>query len=252
MKMRPRVLRILPLCLCVLVVTALHAQTAKPAQVIDQMLAALGGSAFLDAKDIHTSGRFFAFTRGQLSGSDIFNDYIKFPDMERTEFGLPSNPNKRTATINRGKEGWKIVGKKDAEPQGVGEAEEFLKSFKTSFDYVLRFVLEQKQSTLQNLPSEIIDFKRIDVVEVRDPDKNRIRFYIDRDTHVPVKMQVRRTDESKLHEEQYSNWHKFQGVMTPMYVSRLTDGVKTMEIHLDTAIYDSGLSDNLFSPPASK
>jgi len=250
--MNRRIVGVLALCVCLFVVAALHAQTAKPAQVIDQMLAALGGSAFLDAKDFHTSGRFFAFNRGQLSGSDIFNDYIKFPDMERTEFGLPSNPGKRTATINRGKEGWKIIGKKDPEPQGVGDAEEFVKSFKTSFDYVLRFVLDQKQTTLQNLPSEIIDFKRIDVVEARDPDKNRIRFYIDRDTHLPVKMQVRRTDESKLHEEQYSNWHKFQGVMTPMYVSRLTDGVKTMEIHLDTAAYDTGLSDNLFSPPPSK
>ena len=231
---------VVALCLCVFVVSA-TAQSQKPAQVIDQMLAALGGSAFLDAKDIHTSGRFFAFTRGQLSGSDIFNDYIKFPEMERTEFGPPSNANKRTVTINRGKEGWKIAGKKEPEPQGIGEAEEFVKSFRTSFDYVLRFVLDQKQTTLQNLPSEIIDSKRIDVVEL-----------LDRDTHLPVKMQVRRTDESKLHEEQYSNWHKFQGVMTPMYVSRLTDGVKTMEIHLDTAAYDTGLSDNLFSPPPSK
>jgi hypothetical protein len=89
-------------------------------------------------------------------------------------------------------------------------------------------------------------------LEVRDPEKNRITFYVDRDSHLPVKMQVRRTDESKIHEEQYNNWHKFQGVMTPTYVSRLTDGVKTLEIHLDTAAYNSGLSDNLFAPPAPK
>src|SRR4029077_8384927 len=100
--------------------------------------------------------------------------------------------------------------------------------------------------------SEIIDFKRVDVVEVRDPEKNRVTFYIDRDTHLPVKMQVRRTDESKVREEQYYNWHKFQGVMTPVYVSRLTDGLKTMEIHLETADYNPGLSDNLFAAPASK
>ena len=91
-----------------------------------------------------------------------------------------------------------------------------------------------------------------DVVELRDPEKNRIRFYVDRDTHLAVKMQVRRTDESKIHEEQYANWHKFEGVMTPLYVSRLTDNVKTMEIHLETSAYNSGLSDNLFAPPASK
>src|SRR5437867_76112 len=56
--------------------------------VMDQMIQALGGPAFVDVKEIQTGGRFFAFTKGELSGSDIFADYIKFPDMERTEFGF--------------------------------------------------------------------------------------------------------------------------------------------------------------------
>jgi hypothetical protein len=224
------------------------AQT-KASQSIDQMIDALGGETYLDVKDIHTSGRFFGFTRGSLTSSDIFSDYIKFPDMERTEFGTVT---KRTVTINRGKEGWKIVGKRAPDPQGAAEAEEFLKGFRTSIDYVLRFVVSERQTTIQNIGGEIIDFKRVDVLEIRDPDKNRITFYIDRDTHLPVKMMVRRTDESKIHEEQYNNWHKFQSVMTPMLVSRLTDGVKTMEIHLDTAVYNSGLSENLFAPQPSK
>src|SRR5437870_825039 len=237
-----RILRVISLCLCVLVAANPVQTQTKANQLIDQMIDALGGQTFLDVKDIHTTGRFFAFTRGQLSGFDIFSEYIKLPDMERVEFGPTT---RRTTQINRGKEGWKIVAKKSPEPQSPGEIEEFLKGLKTSLDYVLRFTLEERQTTVQPLPSEMIDFKRIDVVELRDPEKNRIRFYIDRDTHLPIKMQVRRTEESKLHEEQYSNWHKFQGAMTPMYVSRLTDGVKTMEIHLDTAVYDSGLSDNL-------
>jgi hypothetical protein len=229
-------------------VSASWAQT-KGAQSIDQMIDALGGENYLNVKDVHTTGRFFSFTRGDLSGSDIFSDYIKFPDMERTEFGTV---NKRSITINRGKEGWKIVGKRDPEPQGAAEAEEFLKGLKTSIDYLLRFVVKEKQTTIQSVGAEIIDFKRVDVVEVRDPEKNRITFYIDRDNHLPVKIQVRRTDESKVREEQYNNWHKFQGVMTPVYVSRLTDGLKTMEIHVDTAAYNSGISDNLFVPSKSK
>src|SRR5712692_3059108 len=121
-----------PLCLCVFVLTA-RAQN-KPSQTIDQMIDALGGQAFLDVKDFRTTGRFFAFTRGELSGADTFADYIKFPDMERTEFGGPKN---KSITINRGKEGSKVEGKKDPVPQTPGEVEEFLKGFKTSFDYVL-------------------------------------------------------------------------------------------------------------------
>jgi hypothetical protein len=119
----------LALCICATAVVA-HAQQ-RPNQTIDQMLMALGGQMFLDVDDIHTSGRFFGFTRGELSGSDLFSDYIKFPDKERTEFGGPKN---KSIKINSGKEGMKVEGKKDPEQQTPGEVEEFQRDFKTSFD----------------------------------------------------------------------------------------------------------------------
>src|SRR5256885_13563037 len=75
-------------------------QTRPTNQTIDQMIEALGGQAFLDVRDIHATGRFFGFTRGELSAADAFADYIKFPDMERTEFGGLKN---KSITINRGK-----------------------------------------------------------------------------------------------------------------------------------------------------
>jgi len=174
----------------------------------------------------------------------LFSDFIKFPDMERTEFG---GPKFKSITINRGKTGSKVEGKKDPAEQTPGEGVEFLKGFKTSFDYVLRFVVQDRQTTIQNLPTEVVNFKRTDVVEMRDAAKNLIRFYIDRETHLPVKMQVRRNDDPKLREEQYANWHKFQGVQTPLFVTRYTDGLKTMEIRAETVTYNSGLADNLFT-----
>lgn len=220
-----------------------------PNPAIEEMIQALGGPTFLDVKEIHTSGRFFSFSKGDLSGSDLFEDYIKLPDMERTEFGRDKN---KSISINKGTEGWKIEGKKEPEPQPAVQADEFLKSFKTSFDYVMRFVIKHPQTTIQTLPGELIDFKRADVLELRDSAKNRIRFYIDRSTHLPLKMQVRRANESSVNEELYGNWHKFQGVMTPLLISRSTNGVKTMEIRAEMAAYNSGLSDSLFAAPPSK
>jgi hypothetical protein len=221
----------------------------RSSPVLDAMIEALGGPTFLDVKEIHTSGRFFSFSKGELSGSDHFEDYIKMPDMERTEFGTTRN---KEININRGSQGWKIVGKKEAEPQPVKQTEEFVANFKTSFDYVIRYVLQSPQTTIQNLPGELVDFKRADVVEIRDSMKSLIRFYVDRATHLPIKMQVRRANQTAVNEELYSNWHKFQGVMTPLLVSRSTNGVKTMEIHADMAAYNPGLPDTLFAPPVSK
>jgi len=215
----------------------------RSTEPLDQMIEALGGRTFLDVKDIHTTGRLFAFAHGQLSGSDIFADFIKFPDMERTEFG---GPKFKTISINRGKQGMKVEGKKEPIEQTPGEVEDFQKEFKTSLEYVLRFVVGDRQTTVQNLGTEMVDFKRTDIIELRDPGKNRIRFYIDRESHLPVKMQVRRNDDPKLREEQYSNWHRFQGVNTPLFVTRYTDGVKTMEIRGENTVYNAGLADNLF------
>jgi hypothetical protein len=214
----------------------------------NQMIEALGGEAFVNVKDLHTTGRFFSFVKGELSGGDSFSDYVKFPDMERTEFGRDKK--KLSVQINKGDQGW-IVEDKEVKPQPAKDTEDFIKGFKTSFEYVLRFVLNHPQTTIQSLGGEIIDFKRVDIVELRDPDKNRIRFYIDRDSHLPIKMQVRRVNESELREEQFGNWHKFQGVSTPLFISRYTDGVKTMEIRAETAEYNTGLADALFAPPAS-
>jgi hypothetical protein len=225
------------------------AAQSRTATALDQMITALGGADFLGVKEIQSSGRFFPFTRGELSAADSFVDYIRFPDMERTEFGREKN---KSVTINIGSEGWKIEPKKDPEPQTIGEVNEFLSDFRTSFDYVLRFVAKHPQTAVQILPSEIMDFKRADVVELRDSAKNRIRFYIDRNTHLPIKMQVRKAAEPGLREELFGNWHKFQGVMTPLFVSRSKDGLKTMEIRAETVSYNPGLSDNLFAPPATK
>src|SRR5437879_11431157 len=102
--------------LCLFLMTNPAEAQTKPNQLIDQMINALGGAAFLDVKDIHTTGRFFAFTRGDLSSSDVFSDYIKFPDMERTEFGIV---NKKSVQINRGKEGWKVLGKRAPKPMCI-------------------------------------------------------------------------------------------------------------------------------------
>ena len=238
------------LVLLLAVTPAVAQSRASRNKVLTDMVAALGGDAFLNTREIHTTGRFFSFQRGELTGGDIFVDYIKLPDMERTEFGSKS----KSIQINKGEDGWTIEGKdgKEVEPQPATQTKEFALDFKTSFDYVLRFVLNDSATTVQDLGSEIIDFKRADVIELRDGSKNLIRFYIDRESKLPVKMQVRRANQSGLREEIFANWHRVGGLMTPMFVGRYKDGLKTMEIRLESATYNSGLPDNLFTPPASK
>jgi outer membrane lipoprotein-sorting protein len=61
---------------------------------------------------------------------------------------------------------------------------------------------------------------------------------------------VRRDGEAFLREEQFANWHEFQGMPTALFITHFKDGEKTMEIRFDNVIYNPGLADSMFAPPA--
>ena len=221
-------------------------------QLLDKMIQALGGKAFIEVREIQTKGRFYQFKRGQISAADLYTDYLKFPDMERTEFGKEKE---KTIQINRGIEGWMVrppakKGDPEVQEQTPAQTEDFLNNFKTSFDYVMRFVVSTPQASVLSAGSEMVDFKRSDILEIRDAQKNLMRVFIDRETNLPLKTQTRLSGESIVHEDIYANWHRFDGVMTPLMVVRFKDGVKTMEIRTESVSYNLGFPDSLFSPPA--
>jgi len=229
------------------------AQTTPAArQLLDSMIQSLGGKQFLDVREIQTTGRFFAFNKGEISQSDVYASYWKVPDMDRIEYGKDKL---KPGRINNGLEGWILTpaakGKDlDVEKQSAADIDEFLKGFRMSFNYVIRFVVNTPKATILHAGSETIDTKRADILEIRDAQKNLMRVYIDRETRYPLKVQTRLTDEQFTDEWIYANWHKFDGVMTPLMVVRYRDGVKRQETRVETVAYNPGFPDSLFEPPA--
>src|SRR5277367_6588838 len=60
---------------------------AKARQVLQQVISALGGQAFLDVHDIECDGRVDQFgTNEELMGFTEFRDLLLLPDKNRTEY----------------------------------------------------------------------------------------------------------------------------------------------------------------------
>jgi len=211
-------------------------------EILDKAIRKLGGAAYLEVKDVEAHGRFFQFQRGQLVGGEFFTDYLKFPDKERTEFGEDG----KTVRINNGAVGWNIRDK-EVEPQIEEQIEVFWEEFKVSLDYVLRFVVSEPETTLQYVGREMIDFKRVDILELRNEDRTRIDLYIERDSGLLMKKTIRRIDSPAVHEEIYSNYHVIQDVLTPLLITRYSDGAKTMELRMSEVAYNTGVPDRLFT-----
>jgi hypothetical protein len=220
------------------------AQTDKASAAVNDMFSALGGKSFLGAQGFKASGTFFEFNHERLSNTDVFTAYVKFPDKERTETGTYRL---KPTQINNAEAGWSVYDKK-VDAQSAADAKEFLTSFKTGFQYLARFVLSRPELTLQYVDSELVDFKRNDVIEFRDSG-NLFQLFIDAQTHLPTKMEVRRSGETFVREEQFANWHDFQGIRTSLFITHFKDGEKTSEVRYDNVSYNSDLADSLFVPP---
>jgi outer membrane lipoprotein-sorting protein len=228
------------------------AQTPTAKSVFDSMIQALGGKSFLDVKEVQFSGRFFRFNRGEVSASDLYSELVRFPDKRRLEFG---KENQKRLEINDGDKGWIVTppekrnGVPDVEPQPARQTQAFLDEVETSFEYITRFVVNTPKTSLVNAGSDLVEYKRVDVLEIRDADKNLLRIFVDRQTHLPIKVQMRRANESSILEKTWANWHKFDGVMTPLMEVQYKDGVKVMEIRIEKVAYNPGFADSLFAPP---
>jgi hypothetical protein len=119
-------------------------------------------------------------------------------------------------------------------------------------NYVLHYLVDNPETTLQYIGRDMLDFSRVDVLEVRTADRTRINLFVERDTGILVKKTVRKIDNPTVYEEVYSNYHDIDGVYTPLLVVRYENGQKTMEIRYQEVSYDDKLADQLFAEPSRR
>jgi hypothetical protein len=220
-------------------------QADKSAAIIKDMIAALGGQKFLDVREIQSTYKAFEFKHDQMTATGDFVDYVRFPNKMRSEAGTYRI---KPAEIFNGDSGWHVDNGK-IEEKSAAEIKDFQSAFRTRFQYVARFVLEKPELNTLYVGSTLIDYRPTDTIEFRDSG-DFFRLFIDQQTHLPSKMEVRRAGETYIREEQYANWHEFQSIKTPLYIIRLRDGERQLELRYSNFSYNPGLSDNLFNPPS--
>lgn len=220
---------------------------AKAHQLIDQMIAALGGPAYPGVRDVVCEGRISFFGHaGDLMGYEVFHDYWKFPDKNRTEHGKKGN----IVDVYNGSHGWTL------DRGGVTEfSEDQIKDFqeqtKRDMDNLLRFRLKEEGLVFRYGGNDVVDLKQVDWVEIVDRDHRTFRIAIDRSSHLPVHSVVstRNAETREINDElsYYSDYHIQNGVQTPFQVTRERDGRKIYQAFVEGCKYNTNLSDDLFS-----
>ncbi|HEY2350877.1 MAG TPA: hypothetical protein VGH83_00085 [Candidatus Acidoferrum sp.] len=222
---------------------------AKARYILNDLVNALGGPAYLESRERECDGRRAQFGHnGELEGFIDFKDYWIYPDKHRVDYSKKRN----IIDVFNGNQGWSMdrSGVSEEPAQSVSDFEHLVKH---SVDNLLRFGLKDKTLNLTYAGPDIIDMRQVDWVEVSDPDRT-LRLAIDRYSHLLLHSVVQSVDQNTQERTQettiYTNYQLKDGVMVPLQISRERDGHRVYQAFFETCTFNPHFPDDMFTRAA--
>jgi hypothetical protein len=222
--------------------------TAMAKEIVQQMIAGLGGNAYLTLHDSDCTGRISQFgpLTGELGGFAEFHTYWIYPDRYRREITRKGV----IIDIWNGNQAWSLD-RGGVEVVDPVVAAAFVTGLKTSFDNVVRNRLKEPDLEYRYRGEDVVDLKQADWVEITDSEQRAFRIAVDRGSHLPVRYVVTtadpKTGEPTSDTTIYSNWQLISSVETPLQVSRERDGKRTQQTFYYGCKLNTGVSPELFT-----
>jgi hypothetical protein len=214
---------------------------------LDQAVRSLGGEAFLNAKSLRTQGRIFAISEDTTSGVAQFESTVQFPGKRRFAYGK----DKPVTLINDGERGWQLdrYGMVRQPPEQVRR---WNLSAHYGYESLLRTVIREQGLLIQYSGTEFAGPVSTHVISITDSAQTQIRVNIDSKTSLPVRVSYRlfnpKTSEWEEYGEVYADFRDFQGIKTPMQITRFLNGERSGEIYRKTVEYNVEIPANYFTP----
>jgi hypothetical protein len=220
---------------------------AKAKELLQQMIQALGGPAYLRVRESVCDGRLAQFGHnGDLTGYQNFRDFWRYPDKNRTEYTKKRN----FVELFAGDAGW-TLDKGGVSEEPAGAVTDFQEQTKKDMDNLLRLRLNEEGMSFRYGGSDVVDLKQVDWVEIVDRERRTFRIAVDRESHLPVRcVVVTRNDMTRERTEEitfYSNFQTLDGVETPMQIARERDGRRSFQVFYLECHYNTGIPDELFT-----
>ena len=218
----------------------------KARALLDQMIQALGGKAYLDFRDVGQEGRTYSFHLGNpTSAGLIFWRFYKYPDKDRIEL----TKKRDVIEVFNGEKGAEIT-YKGTRPMDKKDLTDYLRRREYSLDVVLREWIHEPGVALFYEGPTVADQKSVEKVTVMNSRDQAVTLYIDSIAHLPVKKSFSWRDPTdkqlNLEEEGYDNYRLADGIMTPFVVTRYYNGDMSNQRFLTSAAYNKGINDSMF------
>ncbi len=235
--------------------TAQYAATAakdpgvqKAKQILDDMIRALGGDAYLNMREISMEGRSYAFYHGKPSGLGVV--YWRFwqaPDKDRYEL----TKQRDVIDLYVGDKGYETTykGTVTIDPKQLTD---YLRRREHSLEWVIRNWLPANGSMILYDGTAIVEQDLADKVTVLTASNDSVTIAVDPRTHLPVRKTYSYRDpiDRQFDEEAeiFSNYKNVQGIATPYSTVRMDNGDMSNQRFINSVSYNNGIDASMFEP----
>ena len=227
-------------------------------ELLEAMVAALGGEAWVNRQTWIVEGRVAKFYKGEPdAGAPQFVEYGRM-----NPFGLRvvmvSHYGAVIATDHRDvaevwtKDGaWEIT-YKGTTPLPAKEVADFERQREHSLDVVVREWLREKDAVVTYAGAKLVESELVDEVSVMSESGDSVEVRMDQRTHLPVSVGYRWRDpvykDWNTDAVEFADYHAVQGIMTPYSVVTVHNGDRTGERFLTKVVYNVALGAEVFDP----
>ncbi len=233
-------------------------EAAQAHVLLDQMIAALGGPAWLNVDTARLEGRSASFYKGLPNPYQAsFEEYFRCaPFGERvvvvSKQGVFIPTTKRdVAEVWTAQNGYEVTfrGRKELPKLDV---EDFERRRLHSIDTVVRDWLKRPGTLVSFEGSAMDDRRLVDKVSVLTLNNDAVTLALDHTTHLPRSRSFEWRDplykDFNTDLERYDDWHTEDGVMTALTITRYRNGDMTSQRFLTKVQYHLPLAADLFDP----
>jgi hypothetical protein len=232
--------------------------------LIDQMIEALGGRAWLDRTSIQFDGHGAAFFHGQPdTGISEYHEQRRLPasglpEADRIGFltirGMIM-PGKKIDVVQiwTGGQGYEVTFKGQT-TLPKEQVEDYYRRRAHSIEEVVRTWIHQPGVMIVAEGTSMVERRLVDKVTVLSANNDAVTIELDAATHLPRRRIFQwRNEQFKDYDEdaeEYDDYHTFQGLPTPMTITRYHNGDMASQRFYTKVVYNLGFDPALFDPAA--
>jgi hypothetical protein len=230
----------------------------KGRKLLDQMVAALGGDAWLHRQDFTFSGRSATFYKGQPHEEvPQFEEYYRMrPFGERiiliSHYGIfIATDHKDIAEVFTPDNGYEVT-YKGKTPLPAKDVQDFLRRRSHSIETVVDEWMKQPGVLVTYEGTNMVERRLAEQISILTATNDAVTLELDERTHLPLSLSFQWRDplykDFNTDVEEYEDYHAVQGIQTPYAITRLHNGDMVLQRFLTKVVYNSNLSPDLFDP----